>query len=131
MTEPLTITVYRNEVAGWWSWEVRQPSKPPVSFLRAAGHEFTEAEGERAAEAARQRLWREAAAEDAAKFYAAQRAATAVIGVGPDPRDYWGEYLTVDAQALAALFDALQVPCSTVHGAVLNVADVPAQEEES
>jgi hypothetical protein len=57
-----------------------------------------------------------------------QNAAKAVIGVGPDPRDYWGEYLTVDARALARLLDVLQMPHSTVRGAVLNAAETPAEE---
>lgn len=61
---------------------------------------------------------------------AAQQAALAVIGLGPDPREagFWNTYLAVDAKALAALLDALQVPASAVHGAVLNKAETPAQE---
>ena len=42
----------------------------------------------------------------------AQRAAQAMLGVGPDPRDsgFWNTYLHVDAKAFADLLNALNVP---------------------
>ena len=42
----------------------------------------------------------------------AQRAAQAMLGVGPDPREpgFWNTYLTVGAKEFARLLEALNVP---------------------
>ncbi len=60
----------------------------------------------------------------------AQRAAQAMLGVGPDPREagFWNTYLTVGAKEFAQLLDALNVPrigaaAITTNGATLLDAD--------